>query len=65
MVERRLGQRELLENLAVPFKELDGIPALALLGKAVDRRFFDMRESVFNGSGEGRNGAGGLLIIKD
>ena len=39
-------------------EDLDRIPALLLLGKSVDRRLFDVRDGVLDGTGEGvhRNG---------
>ena len=49
---------QLFKHLVVPFKHLDGVPALLFFGLIVDRGFFDMRQRVFHRTGEGMLGDG-------
>ena len=53
---------QLLQHLVVPFKHLDGIPALLFFRQVMDNRFFNVREGMFHRPGEGvlRNGFPGF-----
>ncbi len=44
---------QLLEHLIVALEDLDGVPALLLLGHIVDRRLLDVRDGVLHRAGEG------------
>ena len=49
---------QLLQDLVVPLENLDGVPALLLLGQAVDRRLLDVGDGVLHHAGEGVHGHG-------
>ena len=51
--KRLLVDVQLAENLVVALEDLDGVPALLLLGHAVDRRLFDVGDRVLDAAGEG------------
>ena len=57
-----LGQVQLLHHLVVPLKDLDGVPALLLLGQAVNSRFLDVGNGVLHRAGEGVHG-NGLAVL--
>ncbi len=58
-----LRQVQLLHHLVVPLEDLDGVPALLLLGQAVDGRFLDVGNGVLYGAGEGVHG-NGLAVLR-
>ncbi len=49
---------QLLQNLVVPLEDLDGVPALLLLGHIVDGGLLDVGDGVLHGAGEGVGGDG-------
>ena len=57
------GDAELLQHLVVPLEDLDGIPALLLLGQGVDGGLLNVGNGVLHGAGEGVHGDGlGLAL---
>ena len=53
MRERFLINVQLAEHLVVALEDLDGVPALLLLGHAVHRSLLDVRDGVLDAAGEG------------
>ena len=53
MRERFLIDVQLAEHLVVALEDLDGVPALLLLGHAVHRSLLDVRDGVLDAAGEG------------
>ena len=51
-------QLQRFDGLAVPFKQLDGVPALLFFGQVVDSHFLNVSDGVFHGAGEGVHGDG-------
>ena len=52
------GDAQLGQHLFVPLKDLDGVPALLLLGHTVDSGLLDVGNGVLHGAGEGVHGNG-------
>ena len=52
------GDAQLGQHLVVALKDLDGVPALLLLGHAVDSSLLDVGDGVLHGAGEGVHGNG-------
>ena len=48
MLKNGFVKIERRKNLVVALKNLDCVPTLLLFGKAVDRRFFDVSDSMLN-----------------
>jgi len=57
-----LGQVQLLHHLVVPLKDLDGVPALLLLGQAVNGGLLDVGNGMLHRAGEGVHG-NGLAVL--
>ena len=53
---------QLLHHLVVPLENLDGVPALLLLGHTVDSCFLDVGNGVLHRAGEGVHG-NGLAVL--
>ena len=49
---------QLIHHLVVALEDLDGVPALLLLGHVVHRRLLDVGDGVLHGAGEGVHGDG-------
>jgi len=49
---------QLIQHLVVALEDLDGVPALLLLGQVVHRRLLDVGDGMLHGAGEGVHGDG-------